>query len=136
MQITYLDKILDIEFDPSPIQGFRMTAREWVGNEWQEVPDYTWQTLRLGQTYFEALCNLSSDLWDEAVHAESLAELLDIPMRFSDDVECENCHTWGDEDWFVLGANMLPELLAGEEIGNWDYFCESCYLDKLTKYNN
>jgi hypothetical protein len=70
-------------------QGHRLTAMEWDGDEWQTLPNYN-GVLCLGQTHFESLCGLSSDLFNEAVFGEDFAEQLGIPMIFGDDDDCTN----------------------------------------------
>lgn len=74
---------LEIEFTHAS-QGFRMYVTEWDGTNWVDVPNYS-GTLMLMQTQFESLCSLSSDLFDEAVFAEIMAEDLGVEMRFFDD---------------------------------------------------
>jgi hypothetical protein len=78
--ITVNGRELAIEFEWAS-QGHRLTAMEWDGSEWQTVPDYN-GVLCLMQTPFESLCNLASDLFDEAAWAEDLAAKLQIPMTF------------------------------------------------------
>ena len=81
--VTVLGREFAIEFEWAS-QGHRITAMEWDGEHWITVPGYD-QTLCLMQSQFETLCNLSSDLFDEAVHGETFAELLGIPMIGFDD---------------------------------------------------
>ena len=83
--VTINGRELAIEFEWAS-QGHRLTAMEWDGDEWQTIPGYD-GVLCLGNTYFESLCNLSSDLFDEAVFAEDMALALEIPITFEDDEE-------------------------------------------------
>jgi hypothetical protein len=76
---------LDIEFTEHH-QGFRMYVIEWDGAAWVDLPGFD-GLLHLTQTPFEALCELSSELFDEAIHAETMAKALGIPMAFYDDEE-------------------------------------------------
>jgi hypothetical protein len=46
---------------------------------------------------------------------------------------CELCDCLGYYDEMVLGANMRDDMLDILNVGNWDYVCMSCYLDKLPK---
>ena len=81
--ITVNGRELAIGFDFAS-QGFRMTAWEYINEEWQDIDGYR-DVLCLMQTQFEALCGLASELFDDAVWAESMALKLDIPIVFSDD---------------------------------------------------
>lgn len=134
MIIYYKSKTLDISFDHLS-NGTRVWVFEWdeETREWEKVSS----DLHILVTDFEALCNVASELFGEAVEGEALAQLLDVPMRSSDDVECVRCHrfeSYESED-MVLGANMLPEVIGKLEITNWDYLCLDCYLDELQKAN-
>ena len=110
MKTTIEGRELDVEFIDG-LQGFRMCVMEWDGNTWQTLEDFRW-TLFLLQTKFEALMSLSSALFDEAVHAEEMAQHLEIEMRYWDDVDCVKCNQWGD-----------PHEMEQIEIG---YLCEDC----------
>lgn len=81
--ITVNGRELSIGFD-SAMQGFRMTVWVWDGVEGEILEGYH-GTLCLMMTQFEALCDLASELFDDAVHGETMAELLDIPIQFFDD---------------------------------------------------
>jgi|TARA_R110002153_G_scaffold156504_1_gene308478 hypothetical protein len=85
MEIKVSGRELDIEFTHAS-QGFRMYVSEWDGVDWVALPNFD-GTLMLMQTQFEALCSLASDLWDEAVVAETMAELLGVEIRFYDEEE-------------------------------------------------
>ena len=84
MELTINNRKLDIEFEGS-MQGFRLDVHEWVNDEYLPIEGFTWQIQRLMQTQFEALMDLSSYLFDEAVHAETMAQKLGIPMNFYED---------------------------------------------------
>lgn len=110
MRTTIEGRELDIEFlDAS--QGFRMCVMEWDGKTWQTLENFRWTQFLL-QTKFEALMSLSSELFDEAVHAEEMAQQLEIEMRFWDDVDCATC-----------GATRYYLEMKETEIG---YLCEDC----------
>lgn len=80
---------LAIEFEWAS-QGHRLTVMEYDGDDWQTLPEYN-GVLCIGYTQFESLCNLASDLFDDASIGETLAELLDVPIVFEDDdYELEN----------------------------------------------
>ena len=87
--VTVKGREFAVEFEWAS-QGHRLTVMEWDGDEWQTLPDYN-GVLCLLQTQFESLCNLSSDLFDEAVYGEDFALALNVPMIFGDDdFESEN----------------------------------------------
>lgn len=87
--ITVQNREFDVRFEWAS-QGHRLTVMEWDGHNWDYVPGYN-GVLCLLQTHFESLCNLSSDLFDEAVYGEDFALALNVPMIFSDDdTESEN----------------------------------------------
>ena len=81
--ITVNGRELAVEFEWAS-QGHSLTVMEWDGSDWQTLPHYNGVHCLL-MTQFEALCGLASDLFDEAVWAEDMAEQLGIPMRFYDD---------------------------------------------------
>ena len=81
--ITIKGREFAIEFEWAS-QGFRLMAMEWNGSEWETIPNYDGRTLMLGYTHFEALCLLSSDLFDEAVYGEDFATALEIPIEWSE----------------------------------------------------
>ena len=90
--ITVNGRELAVEFEWAQ-QGFRLTAMEWNPDDecWDNLPGYD-RVLCIMSTQFEALCGLASDLFDEAVWAEDMAEQLGIPMRFYDDeYDCDCC---------------------------------------------
>ena len=76
-------KELAIEFEWAS-QGHRLTAMEWDGDDWVTLPNYN-GVLCIMSTHFESLCGLASELFDEAVWAEEMAQQLGIEMRFYDD---------------------------------------------------
>ena len=86
--ITIQGRELAIEFEWAA-QGHRLTCMEWDGTDWQVLPNWN-GTLCILQTEFESLASLSSDLFDEAVHAETMAQELDIEFRFWDEEEWTN----------------------------------------------
>ena len=86
--ITIQGRELAIEFEWAA-QGHRLTCMEWDGTDWQVLPNWR-GTLCILQTEFESLASLSSDLFDEAVHAETMAQELDIEFRFWDEEERTN----------------------------------------------
>lgn len=94
-QLKVNNREFNIEFDGS-MQGFRMNASEWDGSNWQDIEDFTWDIQRIGQTQFEALCDLSSELFSEAVYAEDFATTLGVDIRFTDDVDCRDCDYFGN----------------------------------------
>jgi hypothetical protein len=87
-ELTIGGRLLDIEFT-NHHQGFRMYVTEYDGAAWVDLPGFD-GLLYILQTRFEALCGLSSELFDEAVHAETMAEALGIPMAFYDDEQAED----------------------------------------------
>lgn len=124
-EMTIKGRELAVEFDHAS-QGFRLTAMEYDGNEWQTIPNYD-GALFIGSTYFEALCHLSSDLFDEAVHAETMAQLLEIPMITSDDAECVKCGEWGHYSELRGGDAMTQEIANELGATKFDYACYECY---------
>jgi hypothetical protein len=130
MIIEHLGKELNIEFD-STHNGLRVWVYEWDAgrNEWALLS----KDLYPLTTPFEALCGIASELYGESVEAEALAQKLGVEMRWSDDVQCEECKQWGGDSEMVLGANMLPEILAETALSNWDYLCEECYIPYAMK---
>ena len=86
--ITIQGRELAVEFEWAA-QGHRLTCMEWDGTDWQVLPNWN-RTLCILQTEFESLASLSSDLFDEAVHAETMAQELDIEFRFWDEEEWTN----------------------------------------------
>jgi len=91
MRVNVEGRELDIEFTYAS-QGYRIWVTEWDGQDWQEIPSH-YGIMCILMTQFDALCSLSSELFDEAVHGETMAEQLNVEMRFYDDDEydCECC---------------------------------------------
>jgi hypothetical protein len=87
-ELTIGGRELDIEFTDHH-QGFRMFVTEWDGAAWVDLPGFD-GLLYILQTRFEALCGLSNELFDEAVHAETMAEALGIPIVWHDDEQAED----------------------------------------------
>jgi hypothetical protein len=85
--ITIRGRELSIEFGHAS-QGHRLTVMEYDGDEWQTLPEYDY-VLCLGATYFDSLCNLASDLFDDASVGETLAEELGVPLISYDDEDLE-----------------------------------------------
>ena len=81
--ITVKDRELAIEFEWAS-QGHSLTVMEWDGDNWETLPNYN-GVLCIMATQFESLCGLASDLFDEAVWAEEMAQKLGIEMRFYDE---------------------------------------------------
>jgi hypothetical protein len=106
-------------------QGHRLTAMEWDGDEWQTLPNYN-GVLCLGQTHFESLCNLSSDLFDEAVHGETFALALRVPMITSDESDCAKCGNIFHYEDMKIGHNLEDSTLEALGLDNWDYVCLEC----------
>ena len=92
MKAAIKGREFDIEFAPAT-QGFSMQVMEYTGGRWNVLADYD-NTQFILSTHFEALCDLSSDLFEEAVHGESLAEQLNVEIRFWDDIQCAICEGW------------------------------------------
>ena len=63
--------------------GFRVVAKVY---DYEKADDVYVEgfggELRIMQTPFEAMCDLSSELFDEAVWGEVFAEKLNIPIKF------------------------------------------------------
>lgn len=78
-------KELAIEFEWAS-QGHRLTVMEWDGDNWETLPNYR-GVLCIMSTQFESLCGVASDLFEEAVWAEEMAQQLGIEMRFYDEEE-------------------------------------------------
>ena len=112
--ITIQGRQLAIEFEWAA-QGHRLTCMEWDGTDWQVLPNWR-GTLCILQTEFESLASLSSDLFDEAVHAETMAEMLGVEFRFYDDADCVKC------GYFTHYSEMT-------ELTNGDYVCQDCEVD-------
>lgn len=112
--ITIQGRELAVEFEWAA-QGHRLTCMEYDGSEWQVLPNWN-GTLCILQTEFESLASLSSDLFEDAVHAETLAELLDVEMRFYDDADCVKCDRY-------THYTEMTELPTG------DYICQDCEID-------
>ena len=84
-EITINGRELAIGFDGAS-QGFRFTAWEYDGREWNTLPHYD-GVLCILMTQFDALCGLASELWQDASQGETLAELLGVPLVSYDDEE-------------------------------------------------
>lgn len=126
------NRTLEINFDYAQ-QGHRVTVMEYlphqaISGEWEILANWNY-VLCIGATHFETLCNIASDLFQDAADAETMAQLMGIEMRSSDDVECVKCgrfDSWESEE-MVLGANALDEIADKLNLGNWDYACLECY---------
>lgn len=94
-RVEVKNREFNIEFDGS-MQGFRMNTTQWKDSNWQDIEGFTWNIQRIGETQFEALCNLSSELFGEAVYGEDFAIALGVDIRFSDDVDCRDCDYFGN----------------------------------------
>ena len=90
MRITYQGKELDIELQHLNT-GTRVYLSQWDGENLSHQID---GILHILQTDFEILCDIAAELFGESIHAESLAELMGIEIRFSDDAQCRICETW------------------------------------------
>lgn len=86
----------EVEFSTAN-QGFRLSVMEYhkTENDWRFLQDF-YNTIFINQTQFEALGELSSEIFGEAVYAEDFAQQLDIDMRFSDDIDCRDCDYFGN----------------------------------------
>lgn len=85
MQIKIYGIDLDIDIDYR-YTGFRMTAQIYDLDGWQIVQEFGGE-LRLMQTPYEALVDLACNLFDAPEAAETMAELLGVPIVFFDDEE-------------------------------------------------
>ncbi len=90
MRITYQGKELDIELQHLNT-GTRVYLSQWDGENLTHRID---GILHILQTDFEILCDIAAELFGDSIHAESLAELMGVPFRFSDDSECDSCGRW------------------------------------------
>jgi hypothetical protein len=115
MSVKVRNKELEIEFDGS-MQGFRMHAMEWDGSNWQNIDGFTWDIQRIGQTQFEALCDLASELFGCASDAEIIADQLGIPFRFSEDEDCSECDFFGNADEMATTPDGDPLCLDCAEL--------------------
>jgi hypothetical protein len=89
-EITYQGRTLEIVFGYHN-QGTRVWVNEWKDEKWIHRID---GILHILETEFEILCDIAAELFGDTIHAESLAELLGVPYRFSDDAQCRICETW------------------------------------------
>jgi hypothetical protein len=122
--ITINGREFTIEFSQAS-QGHCISVMEWDGDDWQTLPDYN-GVLCLMQTQFETLCNLSSDLFGEAVWGEVFALELDVPMITGDDMECVKCHRYEFYEDMKLGRNLEESELEILDMSIWDYVCLDC----------
>lgn len=83
MTIHGIDLDIDIDYRYS---GFRMTAQIYDLDGWQIVQEFGGE-LRIMQTPYEALVDLAFNLFGVPEPAETMAELLGVPIRFYDDEE-------------------------------------------------
>jgi len=83
--VNGIDVSVDIDYRMS---GFRVRAMvyDYDTANWEYVQGFGGE-LRIMQTPFEALCDLSSELFDEAVWGEVLAEQLGVELEWFDDEE-------------------------------------------------
>jgi predicted nucleic-acid-binding Zn-ribbon protein len=130
------NRTLEINFDYA-LQGHRVTVMEYTEQEtisgnWQILANWNF-VLCLGATHFDTLCNIASDLFEEAAIAETMAQQMGIEMRFYDDVECVKCgrFDYSESEEMLLGCN-ISENLEILSMGNWDYVCSECYFEILT----
>ena len=110
-EVTINGRELAVGFDYAS-QGFRMTAWEYDGREWNAVPDYD-NVLCILMTQFDALCGLASTLWEDASQGETLAQKLGIEMRSVDDADCVKCGAW----YHYESMTELPD---------YEYICTEC----------
>jgi hypothetical protein len=89
MIIDHLGKSLEIDFSYTP-HGKRVRVAEYVSGDWVTNSNSLYPL----STEFECLTYVASDLFGESIHAEDLAHLLNIPIRFSDDADCVKCGAW------------------------------------------
>ena len=82
---------------------------EYDGREWAKL----YASLHPLETDFEAVCSASGELWGETVDVEKLFYVNDLPIRTSDDVECDKCHRFG----------YYGEMFA---VDSFTYLCEEC----------
>lgn len=129
--VTVQGREFNIDFHYAS-QGHRITVMEYLDGTWKAVPNYDY-VLCLGNTQFETLCNLSSDLFDEAVYGEDFARALEIPMITDEDAECIVCKNYYHYSDMAQGHEMLDEI--AEQLGatNWDYACIPCYEELAVK---
>lgn len=85
MEIEIKGRTLDIDIYWAS-QGHRARVMEWDGDNWHTLPNWD-GVLCILQTEFETLASISSDLFDEAVFAEDMAQRMGIDMRFYDEDE-------------------------------------------------
>jgi len=106
------DKELLIDFEPA-MQGFRMNAYLWRDDDFQKLDC---SGLQIGLTKFESLCNVASEVFDEAVSGEALAEQLDVATEFADDTECFRCGYITDyQDMHYIGVDHYECYECKEE---------------------
>jgi hypothetical protein len=121
--ITINDREFTVEFSQAS-QGHRLTVMEYV-ESWEFIEGYR-DVLCIGSTQFETLCNLSTDLFGEAVWGEDFARALGIPMITVDDMECVKCHKYEFYEDMKLGRNLEDSELEILEMSIWDYVCLDC----------
>jgi hypothetical protein len=125
MIINYNKRELEISFEHLTA-GLRVWVFEWYDNGAQWV-------LRSNDLYpltteFEALCSIASDLFGDSVHGESLAELLGVEMRSSDDAPCIKCGAYQHYEEMIHGSDAHDTVAEKLGLTNWDYVCADCYF--------
>ncbi len=131
-EITYLGRTLELSFDWHT-QGTKVNVWEYTGKEWEPLIS---NTLYILQTDFEILCEVAAEVFGESIHAETLAPMLGIPIRSSEEAECIYCGKWEhysegkyDEKSFTYACN---DCAYTQEILNTPL---RDYLDRLTDEN-
>ena len=120
------NRTLEINFDYAQ-QGHRVTVMEYLGGQWEILADWNY-VLCLGATYFDTLCNIASALFEEAAIGETLAQLMGIEMRSSDDAECAKCGCFHHYESEEIESGYTLEATDLEALGmfDWEHVCVDC----------
>jgi hypothetical protein len=131
-EITYEGRTLEITLGHHH-QGTKVWVDEWQNEKWNRRIA---GNLHILQTDFEILCDIAAELFGDTIHAETLAPMLGIPIRLSEDADCGYC---GKYEHYSLGRY---------EEKSFFYTCEEClftekkldtplrdYLEQLTDQN-
>lgn len=121
--ITVMDREFTVEFSQAS-QGHRISVMEYT-ESWEFVEGYR-DVLCIGSTQFETLCNLSSDLFGEAVWGEDFALALDVPMITADEDQCIKCNTIAHYENMRIGHNLEDSEIESLKMSIWDYVCLEC----------
>lgn len=89
IETTINGKTVEITTD-SRTHGNYVQIWEYDGREWTTL----YKALHPLQTDFEAVFSAVGELWGETVDVEKLFYVNDLPIRSSEDADCEKCGRW------------------------------------------